>query len=85
MKREGAIDKLLKSAEPGDLIIVDHIGTDVADGGHCRVLVGKNDDGTYEFAQASFDSAQVKTESSGRLTNEETIWILRPNRPASSN
>lgn len=79
--KDEAIARLLEKAQVGDLIIVDHMGDDVADGGHCRVLVGKNPDGTYEFAQASYDSALVRNESTSRLTGEETIWVLRPNRP----
>lgn len=79
--KEEAIARLLQNAKVGDLIIVDHLGTDVADGGHCRVLVAKNPNGTYEFAQASYDSALIRNEDNSRLTNEETIWILRPNRP----
>ncbi len=79
--REERINQLLENAQIGDLIIVDHMGDDVADGGHCRVLVGKNPDGTYEFAQASHDAALVRTEGASRLSGEESIWILRPNRP----
>lgn len=81
--RENAIRELLAKAEPGDMIIVDHMGSDVADGGHCRVVV-KNDfatGGDLENAQASFDSAVVKSEGVSAFTGEERIWILRPNKP----
>lgn len=81
--REAAIHDLLTRAEPGDMIIVDHMGGEIADGGHCRVVV-KNDlasGGTLECAQASFEKAMVRSESISAFTGEERIWILRPNRP----
>jgi hypothetical protein len=81
--REAAIRALLEKAEPGDMIIVDHMGGDVADGGHCRVVV-KNDlasGGNLENAQASFDSALVRSEGVPAFMGEEHIWILRPNKP----
>lgn len=81
--REQAIAALLAKAEPGDMIIVDHMGSDVADGGHCRVVVENRfaEDGTVACAQASFDSALVKDERLSSFTGEETIWILRPSKP----
>ncbi|MEW5851758.1 MAG: hypothetical protein AB2A00_23415 [Myxococcota bacterium] len=86
--REKAIRDLLRSAQPGDLIIVDHMGTDVADGGHCRVLLGGDlgdGSGTLQCAQASFDAAAIKDETVHSFTGEERIWILRPNRPRAAN
>jgi hypothetical protein len=66
--------------EPGDMVIVDHMGGDVADGGHCRVATKVNGDGTIDFAQASFTQAEIQTESHADLMGEEHIWILRPNK-----
>lgn len=78
--------KLLTSAKPGDMIIVDHRGDDVADGGHCRVVMDNRmkADGTgyIACAQASHDSAQVRDQVLGHFTGESSIWILRPSRPA---
>jgi hypothetical protein len=81
--KEDKLKALLATVQPGDMIIVDHMGTDVADGGHCRVVVENNfaADGTLKCAQASFDSAQTKTESLSSFTGEEHVWILRPNKP----
>jgi hypothetical protein len=82
-ERRAKIEELLKTAEPGDLIIVDHMGDDVADGGHCRVVVENNlaTGGKIHNAQASSNSALVREEGIGSFTGEETIWILRANRP----
>ena len=52
--------------------------------GTCRVLVKKTDDGRYEFAQAGFESAEVRTEGNRSFTGEEHLWILRANRPRPS-
>jgi len=81
--REDKLKALLATVQPGDMIIVDHVGSDVADGGHCRVVVENTfaQDGTLKCAQASFDSAQTKTETLSSFTGEESIWILRPNKP----
>lgn len=62
------------------MVIVDHAGPDIADGGHCRVCVGKNRDGTLELAQASFSQAEIQRESHVDLLNEEHVWVLRPNK-----
>lgn len=80
--REQAIAELLKKAEPGDMIIVDHLGGDVADGGHCRVVIENDLDGSgvIKCAQASFDAALVRDETLSKFTGEEHIWILRPNK-----
>lgn len=80
-----ALGKLLATAKPGDMLIVDHRGDDVADGGHCRVVIDNKmkPDGTgyIACAQASRDSGKVRNEQISRFTGEETLWILRPNRP----
>ncbi len=80
-ERAEKIQELLEKAEPGDLVVVDHPGAGVADGGHVRILIQKNEDGTYDFAQASRDQAEVQREDVYEFTGEERIWILRPNRP----
>jgi hypothetical protein len=79
-EKEEQIKALLAKVEPGDLVIVDHIGTDVADGGHCRVATAVHGDGTFDFAQASQDQAEVKRQDYMAFTNEETIWVLRANK-----
>ncbi len=81
------LGKVLEKAEPGDLLIVDHRGDDVADGGHCRVVIENNfaKDGTLACAQASRNEALIRDEAIHKFTGEETIWILRPNRPRNQN
>lgn len=80
-----AIAELLQQCEPGDLLMVDHMGSDVADGGHCRVVIANNMDadgsGYVECAQASFSAAEIQNERLSEFTGEEHIWILKPNRP----
>ena len=80
-----AIAKLLAQCEPGDLLMVDHMGSDVADGGHCRVVIANHMDadgnGYVECAQASFSAAEIQNERLSEFTGEEHIWILKPNRP----
>jgi hypothetical protein len=81
-QREAAIKELLKKAQPGDLILVDHVGDAVADGGHVRVAVGTlQDDGTIQCAQASRSAAETHKESAADFSGEERVWVLRPNRP----
>ncbi|MBI1945597.1 MAG: peptidoglycan-binding protein [Deltaproteobacteria bacterium] len=79
-ERELQIKALLAKVEPGDMVIVDHAGPGVADGGHCRVAVTKHGDGSFDFAQASFSQAEKQTESHVDLMGEEHIWVLRPNK-----
>jgi peptidoglycan hydrolase-like protein with peptidoglycan-binding domain len=80
--RRAAIEAVLQKAQPGDLLMVDHLGAGVADGGHTRIItVPMNAEGVLEAAQASSDKARVKTHGVGTFTGEETLWILRPNRP----
>jgi hypothetical protein len=84
-ERNAAIAKLLQQCEPGDLLMVDHQGSDVADGGHCRVVISNQMDadgnGYVECAQASFSAAEIQNERLSEFTGEEHIWILKPNRP----
>lgn len=80
-EKETRIQQMLDRLEPGDLLIADHVGSDVADGGHCRVFLGKDEDGDYRFAQAGDNAAEVASESAGDLMDEEHLWILRPNTP----
>lgn len=79
-----ALAKLLSTAKPGDMIIVDHRGDEVADGGHCRVVTSNtmkpDGRGTIACAQASRDSGKVRDETLSRFTNESTVWILRANK-----
>jgi peptidoglycan hydrolase-like protein with peptidoglycan-binding domain len=77
---QAKIDALLKIARPGDVIIVNHQGTDTSDGGHTRVVVGNNYDsnGTVDCAQASSDAAKIRGETLGSFTGEEAFYLLRP-------
>jgi len=84
------VAELLSKAEPGDMVIVDHMGDDVADGGHVRVVTGNNTikpdgSGTLDAAQASHARAEIQQEGVSDFTGEEKIWILRPNRPRTGN
>lgn len=72
----------LRQAQPGDLILVDHQGDEVSDGGHGRVLL-KNDlreDGSGELhaAQAAWAEGTIRREGLSSFTGEEKVWILRP-------
>ncbi|OGQ26036.1 MAG: hypothetical protein A2138_19075 [Deltaproteobacteria bacterium RBG_16_71_12] len=79
-ERELQVKALLATVEPGDMVIVDHAGPGVADGGHCRVAVAKHGDGSFDFAQASYSQAELQTESHVDLMGEEHIWVLRPSK-----
>lgn len=79
--RRQAIADLLARAEPGDFIMVDHLGDGVSDGGHTRLVTANDGSGTVSSAMASYDSALVRAEGVDAYMNEETIWVLRPNRP----
>ena len=77
--------EVLRSAQPGDLLMVKHSGGAVADGGHTRVVM-QNDmrpDGTGNIssAQATYSEAAIRAEGLSSFTNEDHVWILRPNRP----
>ena len=77
---DDAVKALLRTAEPGDLIIVRHPGGGVADGGHCRVVIDNDIDGTgiVKCAQASHDSGRVRDETLDHFTGEDCLWVLRP-------
>ncbi len=81
--KEAKIAAVLAKAQPGDMILVDHLGDDVADGGHTRVVITNDwaESGTLTAAQASRGDARVKSHSIHHFTGEETLWILRPNQP----
>lgn len=74
------IEALMAIARPGDVIIVNHPGTDTSDGGHTRIVVGNNmaTDGTVDCAQAGSDKAHIRAESLGSFTGEEAFYLLRP-------
>jgi hypothetical protein len=57
------------------------VGTEVADGGHCRVYLGKDEDGVHRFAQAANSAAEIQREGPDDVMGEEHLWILRPNTP----
>jgi len=89
-EKKKKIANLLAQAKPGDMIVVDHMGDDVADGGHVRVVTGNNHikpdgSGTLDAAQASHSRAEIQQEGVSDFTGEEKIWILRPNRPRAGN
>lgn len=83
-EKQAKLREVLQTAKPGDLIMVDHLGDGVADGGHTRVVM-KNDlqaDGSGEIhsAQATASEAAVRGETLSAFTSEEVVWVLRPNR-----
>ena len=82
-KKEKILE-VLKTIQPGDMVMVDHRGSEVADGGHTRVATSAFDPETmtFEAAQASRNEGLIKTTGYGAFTGEEHIWVLRPNRPA---
>jgi hypothetical protein len=79
--RRSAIANLLAKAQPGDFVMADHLGSEVADGGHTRVAIANNfhTNGTISFAQAQSDQAGIRHEGIEALFYEENIWLLRPN------
>ncbi len=83
--KKARLIEVLRNAQPGDLLMVDHQGTDISDGGHTRVVMA-NDlqaDGTGQIhsAQATQAEGAVRGEGLSSFTGEEHVWILRPNRP----
>ena len=82
--RKDKIIEFMKTIQPGDLVMSDHRGDTIADGGHTRVAVSAFDPETMSFqaAQASSDAGRIKDTTYGAFSGEETIWVLRPNRPA---
>ncbi len=82
--RAAAVLAVLKQAQPGDFIMVDHPGPGVSDGGHTRIVVSNEigeGEGTVTSAMASEASALTRAEGVDAFTGEERIWILRPNKP----
>lgn len=79
--RRARLDEMFSKLKPGDLLIADHVGTEVADGGHCRVYLGKDENGNHRFAQAAQGQAETQVEGPDDVMNEEHLWILRPNTP----
>lgn len=79
-KRDQAIAEFLTKTQPGDFVMADHPGTQIADGGHTRVATTNNfqSSGTVSFAQASFDRAQILNQGVEAFTWDERIWLLRP-------
>jgi peptidoglycan hydrolase-like protein with peptidoglycan-binding domain len=77
---QAKIDALLKTARPGDVIIVKHPGNNTADGGHTRIVVANNyaSDGTVDCAQAGTDTALIRRETLGSFTSEDAFYLLRP-------
>jgi hypothetical protein len=80
-ERSAKLDELFAQLQPGDLLIADHVGTDVADGGHCRVYLGKDEQGNHRFAQAAQAQAEIQLEGPADVAGEEHLWILRPSTP----
>ncbi len=83
-ERRAKILEVLKTVQPGDLVMVDHVGDGVADDGHTRVATTAFDPETQSFqgAQASRNDARTKPTGVSSFTGEEHVWILRPNRLA---
>lgn len=83
--KKARLIEVLKSAQPGDLLMVDHLGTDVSDGGHTRVVMGNDlqadGSGSIHSAQATMTEAAIRGEGLSSFMSEEHVWILRPNRP----
>lgn len=82
-EKKARLIEVLKTAQPGDLIMVDHLGDGVADGGHTRVVMqnGLQADGSGEIhsAQATASEAAVRGEALSSFMYEEKLWVLRPN------
>jgi hypothetical protein len=78
-QREARVNQMLERLQPGDLLIADHVGNEVSDGGHCRVFLGRDEAGNYRFAQAGRERAEIRSESAANLVGEEHLWILQPN------
>lgn len=75
--KKARLIEVLKSAQPGDLLMVDHLGGDVTDGGHTRVVMsnGLNADGSGEIhsAQATASEAAIRGESLSSFMHEEHV------------
>jgi hypothetical protein len=83
-QRAAQIAEFMKQVKPGDLVMSDHRGDGVADGGHTRIATTGYDSETksFEAAQASSSDGRIKNTTMSNFTGEEHIWILRPNRLA---
>lgn len=81
-ERRQRVEELLFIAQPGDVIIVDHPGTEQADGGHTRVVVANEfqQNGTVSCAQASVNTALVRAQTVGDFVGEEKMYLLRANQ-----
>jgi len=75
-----AIADLLSKAQPGDCLMEDHPGSQVADGGHTRVTVSNSFhlNGSVAFAQAQFTQSGIQQEGVDDLMGGEHLWLLRP-------
>ena len=62
--------------------MVRHQDAAAADGGHTRVVVANHfaKDGQVDFAQASSDTAVVRSEGVDALYGETAVYLLRPNQ-----
>jgi peptidoglycan hydrolase-like protein with peptidoglycan-binding domain len=79
--RRRAIANLLAKAQPGDFLMQDHLGAQIANGGHTRVTTANNfyTNGTVSFAQARYERAEILQEGLENLLYSEHLWLLRPN------
>jgi LysM repeat protein len=83
--KEARLIEVLRSVKPGDLLMVDHMGAAITDGGHTRVVManGLREDGSGEIssAQATQSEGAIRAEGLSSFSGEEHVWVLRPNRP----
>lgn len=85
--RIARITEVLRQAEPGDLVLVDHgpkpDGERVVNRGHARVVVDNplaRGGNVIEVAHATDRlGAIVERETPSELAHEHHIWVLRPN------
>lgn len=77
------VENIMRGCRPGDLLMANHMGADISDGGHTRVVVANNflENGTIDCAQARQDAAKVLTHSWTDLSGEEALFLLRPSVP----
>ena len=83
--KEKRLIEVLRTVQPGDLLMVDHMGDGVADGGHTRVVMANDlqadGTGSIHSAQATQSEGAIRGESLSSFMGEEHVWVLRPNRP----